>query len=396
MRSFSRRSLAAAAVGGGLALGPVLVATPPAAAAAGAHALLYVSASDGKASNSGMSCLTAKYTVIQDAIDNASPGDTVVVCPGTYAPFTTMTTSGSVSRLTIVGLHAVVDAAGSRNGAAITGNGDTLRGFRVQNANGDGIVVTGSYDRIVANIAADNGAKVGGDEGDQCAEGGSEPAATEGGEEGNGAGIKLNGSSYSLVSHNIAVGNTHGGIAVMDQKGPASHNAIVANVARSNPSGPGIRLASPAGHGVFANIVRGNLLVGNGTTSPVRGGAGVLLGGSAAAGAVYGNLIAGNRISGNGLPGVLLHSRFPGQNMSGNVVTRNFIGVNNVVGCPGLGISKTTGIAVVSISSPVSIHLAGNAIAGDYYGVWLAGPVHAPDAIFNLFINVQEPVHYAS
>jgi hypothetical protein len=50
---------------------------------------------------------------------------------------------------------------------------------------------------------------------------------------------------------------------------------------------------------------------------------------------------------------------------------------------------------VVASSSRVSIHVRGNAILRDYYGVWLGGPVYVPHPYHNAFFNVTVPVYYA-
>jgi hypothetical protein len=91
-----------------------------------------------KVDDDGAQCSDASYTSIQDAIDHASDGDEIVVCPGTYAE------QISISKNNL-NIHSVDGSAvdGSADtvirppelspaGVLITGNGNTFKGFKVE------------------------------------------------------------------------------------------------------------------------------------------------------------------------------------------------------------------------------------------------------------------------
>ena len=73
---------------------------------------------DGAADNSGWSCDSATYTSINAAVTDASDGDTVVVCEGTYAEDVFVNKS-----LTLLGRDATIDATGMENGIWIVASG---------------------------------------------------------------------------------------------------------------------------------------------------------------------------------------------------------------------------------------------------------------------------------
>ena len=91
-----------------------------------------------------------------------------------------------------------------------------------------------------------------------------------------------------------------------------------------------------AGHstaGVTGTLVADNLLTYNGTMKS-KEGAGVIIATEVRGGTVADNIVTGNTIYGNGLAGVTIHAHLPGQNLNGNRITDNRIGVNNTLGDP--------------------------------------------------------------
>jgi hypothetical protein len=143
--------LSAATLVSGLMASFILV---PGAAAA---TILYVAPSG----SGGGSCATPDYTTIQDAINAASSGDTVLVCAGSYSENITIAKS-----LTLDGAQAGtrVDSrtAGGPNESTINGIGSvavrinadnvTVDGFTVTNPNGS----TGIYANERSNITITN------------------------------------------------------------------------------------------------------------------------------------------------------------------------------------------------------------------------------------------------
>jgi parallel beta-helix repeat protein len=345
-----------------------------AATAASAHpTTVYVSPA-GSAGAHDWSCGTAAFSSIQAAVEAAPRNGTVVVCRGVYKQSVTVDRTVNLRGRR----GAVVNATGQPYGIGVAASWVTVSGLTVQNASdtsdgapADGIITAGfvngvpkpaDHVTITGNTVKDN----------------------------IGSGIDINSSSYSVASKNLAIGNGVG-INMSDDLGvAASHNRIIGNVSNDNPGGCGIALADHTGVGVFDNVISGNVANDNGLGSAsapdASAGSGIILADPAPAGGVYNNLVAGNTFSGNGHAGVAIHAHAPGTNFSGNVITRNFIGRNNLrTDSYDL---RTTGVYLAD-ASPLKITVTGNTIYDDYYGIFTAGKVTVKGAKYNRFIHVS-------
>lgn len=416
LRSPTSRLLAiatAVVTAGGLAVGgafPAVSAAPP---------TLYVghsAHSAGQPSN----CRNPNYPSIKRAVVAASPGSTVVVCPGVYAEDVLIKKS-----LTLVGDHAVIDASGLENAIWIVHSHVTVRNLTVQNANGEGILVgidaPGDAvllpkSRLVSNVLIENVTAVVNDRG------------VNGTEQGNckypgdcGGGIHLNVTRWSRVVDSHVNGNADG-ILLTDDYGPNYGNVIARNVVNFNTTECGIVLAghstqavtynkqtyavtgrTPRRAGLYDNSVIGNVTRGNGTAkAPAQfggGGSGSGIGvfGSGPGTGAYDNLIAKNVSVGNGLAGFTIHAHLPGgEDVNGNRVLDNVFGTNNLGGDgfdgpPGPADMQTTGIAVYS--APV-VHMAirGNVIRRDAIGIWLSRTVTAHGLADNTYYKVRRHI----
>lgn len=87
--------------------------------------------------------------------------------------------------------------------------------------------------------------------------------------------------------------------------------------------------------------------------------------------ASYNNWVIDNTLRNNGEAGVGIHAHAPGQNVSGNVIIGNFISGNGID--PDSGSGHPTGIALFSAVVPVTVVVAGNHIANEYWGIFRAG-----------------------
>jgi hypothetical protein len=146
---------------------------------------------------------------------------------------------------------------------------------------------------------------------------------------------------------------------------------------------------------VYDNSILDNTVNNNGVAGQ---GGGVLLATPLPGGGVYSNLVQGNSASGNGLAGVTVHSHAPGQDVNGNTIVDNFIGINNLDGdfdFSPLVNPFTTGVTVASVA-PLSITVTGNTIVGDIVGIWITPPVSVSGAGGNNFVKVKVPVLVAS
>jgi parallel beta-helix repeat protein len=373
----------------------------PGLAAASAQAgssnyTVYVS-THGTASGSDASCGAAAYHSIGAAVSAVARGGQVVVCGGTYHEDVAVT-----KQLSLVGRSdAVIDATSHNNGILVTAAHVTVSGFRVTSAIGEGILVrSAAHVTIDGNVVTHN--DLGGVPVNPVPNTYAECQA-QGGIPGDcGEGIHLMGSSYSTVAGNLSTGNS-GGILLSDETGPAAHNHVTGNVVTGNLFDCGITVvghnpkAAPGGvpapktAGVYANQIDGNYISGNGTKGE---GAGVVMATGLPGGAVYDNTVAGNSISGNGMSGVSVHSHVPGEFLGGNVITRNMIGVNNLVGdhdfAPHVD-TQTTGVLVATVS-PLTIKVSGNMIGQDHFGIWTTGPATVHNEHDNFFAGDTLPV----
>jgi nitrous oxidase accessory protein NosD len=399
------------------------------ASAHGAHhrSALYVGATAKSAAHAAgdrhhrSSCDHPDFATIGAAVTAAAAGDTVVVCPGTYAEDVLVNKS-----LHLVGRHATIDATGLENAMQVVASWTSVEGFRLVNANGEGLLVgvdtaddaslLPSGSPVLSHVAIRRVAAVNDNQG------------FNGTEDGNckypgdcGGGIHLNVTTWSSVRESVVVGNSDG-ILVTDDYGPASYNLIANNYVSDNTTECGIVLPShnpgavsfdpttfavtgrnPSVGGVFDNVVRDNITVRNGTAKapPQFGGggsgSGIGIFGSGPGTGAWDNVVEGNFAEGNGLAGFTIHAHLPGgEDVNGNRIVDNVFGRNNLGGDgydgpPGPTDFSTTGIAVYS-APPVHMTIRGNRIFDNEIGIWLSNTVTAHGLRHNYFANVTTPV----
>jgi parallel beta-helix repeat protein len=351
------------------------------AASAHDHSTVYVSAT-GHGSGE---CRHPDATTIQQGVNRAGPGGTVVVCAGTYQESVTITTS----RSTLHGMHgAVIDASGQVYGVGIGADRVTVTGLTVKNAG------VGHPDAAKCGAEPDSSGPH-----PVCA--GIVTFASAGGPPvpGNrltitdneltanlGFGIDVVSTHDSDIEDNEASHNGLVGINVVDDLNiPVRDNRIVGNVADDNATGCGIALASHTGAGVIGNLVKDNEADRNGLAG---GGAGVLLATPIPTGKVQNNRLVDNSVTGNGHSGIQVHFHVPSATVDGNSIIGNSIGRNNVKGDATAGDPDTTGILIGS-NSPLSILVRGNSISHDGVGIFVAGPNVSLHSQGNSFRDVQ-------
>ena len=349
MRHASVRTALIGVVGVAAALPWVAAGT-----ASAATSTVYVSPS-GSPGAADYSCASAAYRSVQAAVSAVPVWGRVIVCAGTYDESVTVTKS-----IRLQGRRgATIDAACHSYGVGVAAPDVTVSGLTVENASvggtlADGIVTAGLVNG--AMVPADHVTITGDVTKDNA-----------------GSGIDLNSTSGSAAYGNSSTGNAVGINVSDDFDQPAAHNRISGNVTSDNPGGCGIALADHTGKGIFGNVVSGNVSDDNGLGTPsapnASAGSGVILA-APAAGGVYENVIEGNTFAGNGHAGFDVHAHAPGLNFSGNVVTGNRIGVNNLRTSE--GDPDTTGV-YLGDASPLTITVLGNVIAGDHFGIFAAG-----------------------
>ena len=252
------------------------------------------------------------YASIGAAVAAASAGDVVQVSQGTYKE--DVVVGKAISLVGANRNNTIIDATGLKNGIYVDGmdhaglRGVSVSGFKVQNANFEGILVTNASGVTISgnhvlknNVNLDINAADCPDipdfetnEGFDCGEG-----------------IHLSGVDHSIVADNL-VENNSGGILLSDDTGATHDNLIMGNTfVRNNPFDCGITLAShtlfgppgpPSAAGVFHNTISGNVSDHNGRQTP-GAGAGVGLFAPAPFNKTYGNVVVNNIITDNGLPG---------------------------------------------------------------------------------------------
>lgn len=407
-----------------LAAGAVVAGAGAASADDGWHHnhVLYVSAG-AKHWNSDRSCHSAKFKTIQSAVNAAPRGGTVVVCPGTYHEQVVIS-----KPLSLKGKYATIDETGVKPKfsvnlpglgpqiifAAVVMDSSKINfsGFRVQHAQGEGIVAAGlngpvSHISIFRNTVVNN--DLGGGVPPASDYFLCQPAGPVPGDCGEGVHF-AGGVGYSAIRDNLIAHNS-GGVLLTDDIGPTHDNVVAGNVVKDNLADCGITVPGhnssalnsagvpqPSVAGVYRNVIKNNVVTGNGVQGE---GAGVLFANAGPGTASYNNLVEGNYIAGNSLAGVTMHAHTlpPGlfEDLNGNVIVHNSIGKNNLGGDgldgPPVGpVTAHTGVLVFSGGTPVAVAIAHNHIFNNDIGIWLSAPVKAFGLGTNKFTNVTTHV----
>jgi hypothetical protein len=389
------------------------------AAARGAGSVLFVGKGANSSSHSMRGCNAPDFATISDAVAAAQPGNTVIVCPGTYSEDVLVNKS-----LRLVGLSATIDATGLENAIQVVTSHVSITGFTVQNANGEGILVGVDTaadaglltSRVLTGVHIDHVVAAVDDRGFNGTE---TPNCKYPGD--CGGGIHLNVTRWSSVRNSIVLGNADG-ILITDDYGPTSHNLIARNLVTDNTTECGIVLAghnpqavnfdpntfvvtgrNPNLGGIYDNVIVNNVSLRNGTAPapPSFGGggsgSGIGLYGSGPGTAVYNTLVEHNVASGNGLAGFNIHAHLPGgEDLNGNKVIDNRFGTNNTGGDPfdgppGPTDMQTTGIAIYS-APHIHMVVRGNSISNNQIGIWASNTVTAHGLHDNAFHHVQQHI----
>jgi parallel beta-helix repeat protein len=253
----------------------------------------------------------ADFTGIQDAINNAKAGDTILVYSGIY--YENVVVDKSV---TLKGLgYPIVDAGGEGNAIRLTADGITLVGFTATNSGilfviAAGIMVTSNNNSITGNNACNNG-----------------------------EGIRLTYSSNNnTITGNNVSNNSNDGIRLFY----SSNNNTITDNNVSNNNGDGIHLTSSSNN---------NTITGNNVSNNSNNGIYLPLSSN--------NTITDNNVSNNG-DGIYLLS---GNNntITGNNVSNNNYGIyllsgnNNTI--TGNNVSNNNYGIYLWVSSNNSIYL---------------------------------------
>lgn len=316
------------------------------------------------------------FTSIGAAVAAASNGDIVRVSPGTYHEDVVI---GKI--ISLAGANesnTIIDATGLSNGIYVDGldhpglAGVVVSGFKVQNANFEGILITNASDVTVSSTHVVHNDLSLNISTDTCP--GSPAFETAEGFD-CGEGVHLSGVDHSIVANNLIEGNS-GGILISDDTAATHDNLIVGNIVRDNPFDCGITVAShplfslipgpPSAAGVFHNTITGNVSDHNGYEVP-GAGAGVGLFSPAPFTNTYGNVVVDNYLKDNGLPGVAMHAHAPGAGLADNVIADNTI-IRNGADTADTATPGTTGINVSGGDNGSGMPLAvitGTLIAGN-------------------------------
>jgi hypothetical protein len=300
----------------------------------------------------------------------------------------------------------VIDAAGLSNGIFINGisaapnagvSGVVISGFKIHNANYEGVlIVNGSDITITNNHVLDNNKSLD-VSGPACP---GIPAFETSEAEDCGEGIHLIAADHSSIVGNESDGNS-GGILISDETGSSHDNVISGNYVHDNPYACGITMAShpPAttviptatvSFGMIHNVIAHNKSSHNGLGTPGAGaGVGIFAPGPGATSTA--NVVLGNNLEDNGLPGVTMHNHasipgLPPVNLNDNVIVGNRISGNKAdtedAATPG-----PTGINVFSVAPITGTVISQNVFGDEDIDIAFNAPSGQVNAHFNDFSN---------
>jgi hypothetical protein len=268
----------------------------------------------------------------------------VMVYSGTYNEGVVL--SGLISLVAADHAEVIIDASGQPNGIFVNGLsqapnefvglGTVIRGFKVRNAQFEGILIANDSDvTLIDNEVTHNDLALDINAG-ACP---GIPGFETSEQEDCGAGIHLIAVSGSSIAHNRVWDNA-GGILITDETGPSLSNFIAENDVHDNPYDSGITMASYApatsvvpsattSYGVYNNVVAHNHSWSNGNKPP-GSGAGIGIFATSPGTAAYANVVIDNDIRNNGAGGVAMHLT-PSETLSlsaSNQILGNFFAAN--------------------------------------------------------------------
>jgi parallel beta-helix repeat protein len=253
------------------------------------------------------------YTKIQDAIDDASDGDTVYVFDDSSPYFENLIVNKTIYLIGEDMNSTVIDGKKISSVVNISADGIIVSGFTIQNSGNDifdhaGIMISSNHNKIIGNIIRYNE-----------------------------DGIFIKDTFFNFITFNIIKWNEENGIFV-----DGSNNTIYDNSIFSNQY-YGIRLIDSNSNTISFNFIEKNGFWGE----TVWGGGGIKLDNSSfniisqnnlsrnclfSINLVYyskNNIISGNKISQNSMSvGIELYETCDDTYVSGNTIANNFIGIN--------------------------------------------------------------------
>ena len=224
----------------------------------------------------------ADQPTIQDAIDVAQNGDTVLVAPGTY--FENINFSGKDIAVKSSNGNKVTIIDGGHNNSVVTfdsaeGRKAVLHGFTIQNGEansntdfeGGGISISNASPTVTGNIVRHNNAVNGGGIAVQFSsalvqgnlvENNSQTLGYSGGTGGGGIAVNGTGSAQIIgntIQNNNWASSNGGGITLLAAGTPTLKNNIIdGNVADSEGEGGGILIESESNAVIVQNLVYNN------------------------------------------------------------------------------------------------------------------------------------------
>jgi parallel beta-helix repeat protein len=346
-------------------------------------------------------------STISAAVTAAAPGDTIRVAQGTYKEQVTITKALALKADEFA--QPIIDATGLPNGILIDGMSAaplagvrkvSVSGFKIHNANFEGILIVNGTDVTIAdNHVLDN---------NKALNVGAAMCPGIPGFETNeqmdcGEGIHLMGTDHSAILHN-EVNDNSGGILTTDETGPSRENLISNNYVHDNPYACGITMAShpPATKviptaklpfGIFHTTVANNESAHNGLGAP-GAGAGVGIFAAGPGNTSTGNVIINNKLHDNGLPGVTMHnhgsapSPAPPVNLNDNAIIGNTI-AGNAADTEDAATPGPTGINLYSTAPVYGTLILQNIFEDEAVDIAFKAPVGTVNAHFNDFDTVR-------
>jgi hypothetical protein len=263
-------------------------------------------------------CLLPLYTTIQSAVNDASTGDTIVVCAGTYSE----NVSDMGKSLTFQGAQAGVDAR-TRSGAETTVDGATGTAFTLTGTGStlDGFTLTG------ATTAQDTPAaflEATGEEVTNTIFTGNSNAAT----------IIADQATFSqdlVEDPNQAFDSGSGAAGFFFNSNAGSDSSVSANSFIGDFDDSAINIADP--------IPETGLSITDNTADTTAGGNFVVAGGTNSL-TIAGNTVTGGSASGTG---ILLLGEDSGYSITGNIITGLGASAVSIAVYPGTGYSANGG-----------------------------------------------------